>query len=268
MRFPDMNDDERLRRYLLGTMDEEQAGELEGRLLADGELFELAEAVEGDLLAAAFRGELPPAERGHLLRRLSASPGGRARLSLARGLNRISSSPRPIEAMAFQFLERPGVRAAALAASLLLAAGVFQLVTTTAIPGAGGKVDAMIARGFPAPLVLELALTGPRSAGGGIPRLEIPARAPKEVTLQLPLDAGETAASFAVILRDASTEGTIRSAEGITAQDVHGRRTIVLAVPSAQLRPGGTYEIEVRGTGPAGDELLGKPMFKVASSPS
>src|SRR5215211_3520558 len=93
----EMKDDEILRRYLLGGLEEEQADDLERRLLEDGELFELAEAVEGDLLAAAARGDLPPAERGHVLRRLAASPEGRTRLALARGLTSLGRARVPAE---------------------------------------------------------------------------------------------------------------------------------------------------------------------------
>jgi len=275
MHFSDLNDDERLRRYLLGTMDEEQAGELECRLLADGELFELAEAVEGDLLAEAVRGTLSAAERGHLLRRLTASPGGRARVALARALAAVNGDPLAAKVVALHFLERPAIRAAALAASLLFAAGVFQLVTTTALPGAGHGTNT-ITHGLPAvpeirreaaPLLLQLALTGVRSAGRDVPCLVIPAGAPRDAILALPLDPGETSTSFTAVLRDAGTGAEILARQGITAKDVHGRRTIVLSVSSVKLRPGSIYEIEVRGTGPRGDDLLGRPMFNVASSP-
>ena len=53
-------DDELLRSYLLGTLPEREADHLEGRLLAEDELFELSEAIEADLLAACDRGELAP----------------------------------------------------------------------------------------------------------------------------------------------------------------------------------------------------------------
>jgi hypothetical protein len=78
-----------LRRYLLGELPEEEAEELERRF-GDNEFFELAEAVEADLLAAAARGELAPAERKLILERLASSPQGRERLALARALNRVA----------------------------------------------------------------------------------------------------------------------------------------------------------------------------------
>ncbi|HBL27184.1 MAG TPA: hypothetical protein DD490_10150 [Acidobacteria bacterium] len=266
-----MHDEDRLRSYLLGLLNEDQADEIERRLLAEGELFELAEAVEGDLLTAALAGELPSPQRGHLLRRLTASPGGRSRLALARGLAVLGRDARSLDGVSLRLLERPAVRAAALAASLALAVGVFQLVTTTAVPGTENGANTIaqaLPQVDPAPLLLQLALTGVRSGGSGIPHLEIPAGAPREVRLQLPLDPGETSTSFEVTARDAATREVVAAYPQVTARNTGGRRSIVLSLSSGQLHSGGLYEIEVRGLGPAGDELLGKPTFKVIAAPS
>jgi hypothetical protein len=146
MSSQNMNDDDLLRRYLLGGLDEEQAETLERRLLMDGDLFELAEAVEGDLFAAVARGELTPAERVQV-RRLGASPEGRARLALARDLGSLSREkpsvvlpfrqPAPVVLPA---LARPGFRAAVLAASLAIMAGSLWLASPTARPGTGAGI--------------------------------------------------------------------------------------------------------------------------------
>jgi hypothetical protein len=146
MRSRDMNDEDLLQRYLLGGLDEEQAENLERRLLADGDLFELAEAVEGDLFAATARGELTPAERVHVRRRLAASPEGRARLALARDLTVLDRKQAPVvrtfrqPAPVIPALARPGFRAAVLAASLAVMAGSLWLASPTARPGAGAGI--------------------------------------------------------------------------------------------------------------------------------
>jgi hypothetical protein len=270
MQFPTLNDEDRLRSYLLGLMNEDQADEIEQRLLAEGALFELAEAVEGDLLTAALAGELPSPQRGHLLRRLTASRGRRETLALARGLAAVVRDARSPDGISLRPLERPAVRAAALAASLAMAVGVYQLVTTTAVPGTekgANTIAQALPQPDPAPLLLQLALTGVRSGGSGSPHLEIPAGSPREVRLQLPLDSGETSTSFAVTARNAATREVVAAYPKITARDTGGRRTIALSLSSGRLHPGGVYEIEVRGIGPAGDELLGKPTFKVISAP-
>lgn len=149
MRSNDMNDDEILRRYLLGALDEKQADEIEQRLLVDGELFLLAEAVEGDLLAAAARGDLSPAERGRVLRRLAASPEGRTRFALARGLATVGREQVPAEVLMFRLLTRPEVRAAAVAASLVLAAAGIWIGQQKIVPGPESGAN-IIARALPA----------------------------------------------------------------------------------------------------------------------
>ena len=118
-------DDTLLRRYLLGKLRKGKADRLERRLLEDDKLFELAEAVEADLLDAADRGDLAPAERERVLQRLASSPQGRERLALARSLNTVADeehvvvpSPRkPVFSL-------PAIRWVALAASLLVVTGL------------------------------------------------------------------------------------------------------------------------------------------------
>lgn len=296
-----MKDDETLQQYLLGTLDEEQADNLERRLLLESDLFELAEAVEGDLLAAAARGDLSPAERGRVLRRLASSPEGRARYALIRGLTSLDREPVPAEVRVFELLSRPAFRAAAMAASLAFVAGGFWLATQTAVPGeklqmttrrptatesrAPSPVPAMppagqIAERSPAPttpvspgrepsarpkvgpLLFELALTTVRSAGE-TPRLEIP-RGTSRVEIRLPLNPDEPLTSLAAILRNA-TGDEIQRKERLAAREVDGRKMVVLSVSAADLAPG-TYEVEVRGITDGEDELLGQRTFEVVAS--
>lgn len=119
-----------LRKYLLGELSEEEADEIERRLLIDDELFVLAEAVEADLLAAGARGELAPAERERVLKRLASSPQGRERLALARVLNATADKElREAATNVVRFPRRkPAARWAALAASLLAVTALSWLV--------------------------------------------------------------------------------------------------------------------------------------------
>jgi anti-sigma factor RsiW len=131
-----------LRSYLLRQLGEDDADALETRLLKDDVLFELAEAVEGDLLAAFSRTELPPNERKQVIRRLAASPRGRARLALAEGLTSLAG-PAGAEAPAtlrpplpfrrqMPRAERPAYRFAAIAAGVFVTAGGAWLAMQTA----------------------------------------------------------------------------------------------------------------------------------------
>lgn len=261
MRSDDMNDNEILRRFLLGDLDAEQEGQLEQRLLQEEDLFDLAEAVEADLLDAAARGALSSAERGRVLRRLAATPEGRARLALARGLISIGRKTKaPAEIVAFRLLERPWVRAAAVAASLLVVpAGLWLGMQTLEPGGAMTCIDCASS----APLVLQLALTGVRSESDGPSPLVIPPRT-RSVEIRLTLGPDDPSASFAAILRNAESGQEIRR-EQLAAKQVDGGRALVLSVPAADLEPG-IYEVEVRVTTSEGEELFGKPTFEVAST--
>lgn len=260
MRSDDMNDHEILRRFLLGDLDAGQEDEIEQRLLKEEDLFDLAEAVEADLLDAAARGALSSAERGRVLRRLAASPEGRARLALARGLTSLSHEKVPAEVLAFRLLARPWVRAAAVAASLLVVpAGLWLGVQTLKPGGAMTCIDCASS----APVVLQLALTGVRSANDGPSPLIIPPRA-RSVEIRLTLGPDDPSTSFAAVLRNTESGKDIQR-EQLAAKKVDGGRALVLSVPAEKLEPG-TYEVEVRMTTSEGDELFGKPTFEVAST--
>ncbi|HEV2852699.1 MAG TPA: hypothetical protein VHC97_07840 [Thermoanaerobaculia bacterium] len=149
-------DDELLRSYLLGELPESEADRLEQRLLAEDELFDLLEALEAELFAAGSRGELAPAERERVFRRLASSPEGRERLALARSLNTLAdglSEHREV-APVVPFPRRaagpkPGFQWAALAAAGLLAAtGLFWFTQRT--PN-GGDSAPVVAHERPAP---------------------------------------------------------------------------------------------------------------------
>ncbi|HSN88036.1 MAG TPA: hypothetical protein VL025_14860 [Thermoanaerobaculia bacterium] len=256
-----MNDHEILRRFLLGDLDAGQTDELEQRLLEEEDLFDLAEAVEADLLDAAARGTLSSAERGRVLRRLAASPEGRARLALARGLTSLSRDKAPAEVLAFRLLARPWVRAAAVAASLLVVPAGLWLGMQTLEPG--GAMACLDCGSSSAPLVLQLALTGVRSASDGPSPLIIPPRA-RSVDIRLTLGPDDPSTSFAAVLRNTGSGQEIQR-EQLAAKKVDGGRALVLSVPAAKLEPG-TYEVEVRIPTSEGDELFGKPTFEVAST--
>lgn len=135
-----MRDQELVRRFLLGKLREEKAERVERRLLEENELFDLCEAVEAELLEAAVRGELAPAERERVLQRLASSPQGRARLALARSLaaeadrqrTGTQALPAPIPFRRRPaFAGRPAVRWAVAAGLAVLLGGTWFLVEKT-----------------------------------------------------------------------------------------------------------------------------------------
>jgi len=151
-----------LRSYLLGELAEDDADALEIRLLQDDALFELAEAVEGDLLAAWARGDLAVDDRQKVVHRLAASPRGRARLVLAEGLTSLARSapgpqtqappraPLPFRPRVPN-AERPVLRFAAIAAGMLVIAGGVWLALPPGGPKLANRLPSPLPRTMPAP---------------------------------------------------------------------------------------------------------------------
>lgn len=141
-----MRDHELVRRFLLGELRETKTERVEKRLLEDDVFFDLCEAVEAELLEAAARGELAPAERDRVLKRLASSPQGRARLALARGLAELADgktrteplpAPLPFRRRA-ALTARPAVRWAIAAGLLVLLGGTGTWVLFH--PGDGDRI--------------------------------------------------------------------------------------------------------------------------------
>jgi hypothetical protein len=258
----DATDDELLRSYLLGELPEEEAERLEQRLLAEDDLFELSEAVEADLLAACDRGELTGEERERVLRRLAASPSGRERLALARALNTLAGRTRQVLPFRQRAAQRPAFRWAALAAGVLVAAGLSWFVLK---PSKGGESAPWIAHERPAPAgpvqalatatipsttpepvksVFQLALVSLR---GSEATETLKVRAGTLVELQISVEGMEDLKSFHLSVRN-------RKAETVWNGDVEprtrqGARVLVIDLPADRL-PAGRYEIQAQGLNP------------------
>lgn len=158
------DDEERLKRFLLGELPEPETERVERRLLEDDELFELAEALEWELLEDCALGRLAPEEEERVMARLASTPQGRRRLALAGSLAAAARErSRETEATTGQIVPFPRRRPpeararrwAALAAAVLLALlgvwlGIRQLGT-----GAGDAAPEMEARQAPAPPLPE-----------------------------------------------------------------------------------------------------------------
>ncbi|HUP43047.1 MAG TPA: hypothetical protein VM599_07545, partial [Thermoanaerobaculia bacterium] len=119
-------DTQQINRYLLGQLPRDEAERIEGRLLTEPGLFELAESVEDEVIDRYVRGELAADERRRFERRLLSSERIRERLQFARALAvhdaRRAALPRPIDAGAAVVpLFRPAAARLAWAATLVVA---------------------------------------------------------------------------------------------------------------------------------------------------
>jgi hypothetical protein len=296
-----MSDDELVRRYLLGDLPGDEKEALEQRLLREDDLFELAEAMEAEVLEDYARGGLTSEQQEQVSRYLAASPEGRLRLAVIRGLAALPASrTAPTEGKLLPFprlaadLERPQVRAAAIAAMLVIAFGALWLAKQQPIPPGlkvANRIPAIatvtpaveptppdrMATSTPPPLpsppppvtttptpspvifIAMLSLPSERS-GTTVPSFDISDRT-DIVELRLTLPEGDQGfSSYRVVLKDAADEEVTRR-EGLQAGRSSGR--LSLQVDADQL-PKGSYFLEVQGVAPDGEaEDLAFPQFEV-----
>jgi hypothetical protein len=268
-------DYEDLRRYLLGRLPEEEAQPLLARLLADPELFELAEATEAEILDEHFRGELAAADCQGLLDRLAASPAGRRRIALAQGLaavtTRAATWPEAAPVLPFRprLLARPAARVALAAALVGAAVAVWQV--QPGLPTRPAKTTrqqvAVDRQPLPplhstsaevSPFLFNLSLITLRGGEESLPDLVIP---PEKtvVELRLHLSPEETFPAYDLSLK---REGEIVWERPHVAPPGGLGAPLAVRLPASVLAAG-MYELEVRGVAPDGNtELLGTPSFR------
>jgi hypothetical protein len=252
------NDDDVLRWYLLGELDDDVAGTVEQRLLDDNDFFELAEAVEGDLLAAVAQGELSPAERERIIRRLARTRTGHARLALAQALTSFGTVTTVTHAMRtvatplpFRRPEAPrrrlAVRFAALAAGLAAAAFTGWLAFQVVPPeGSGATVNHVPVPGTAHRTAQSPAV--PRKPGGN-QTPEMPSAAPDRTAQAEPAPAPLPAA---VVLQLAFA--TQRSGDQPDAAPLRipaGARQVELHMPVDEAETFRSYQVSVQDTATA-----------------
>jgi hypothetical protein len=272
-------DDELLRSYLLGDLPEEDAERLERRLLAEDDLFDLAEAVEGDLLASLSRGELAPAEGERVLRKLASSPLGRERLALARSLNTVADETAQHEKV-LPFARRapafppPAIHWIALAASLVMMTGLgwFAWQHRTQAPEAAARVSAQTPAPKPPPAPAPSPTPRPANPlAAETPRPAVPSTAVVMISLmstrgaeaepveqlrlspgtaraEIQIDAGELdeTKSFSVVIR--KEQETIWQQSELRITHLKWGPALVADVPARSLATG-RYEVAVTPTG-------------------
>jgi hypothetical protein len=271
------NEEERVRGYLLGELAEDEGDRLERLLLADDDLFDLAEAIEADLLEAFDRGELPAAQRERVALRLASTAAGRRKRALARALADLgedrSATVLPFRRRLVDPAHTEG-RIAALAASVLLLVGGAWLASRTVHPGDGTRLAGR-APAIESPS-LHLAVPSPTARPAASPEpSERIARAPRvlasvvalmttrgdaevstlqlhgydAVELRLPLEEGmEEYRSFRVAL---VSEGREVLARSLRPRMIRGVPTLVLSL-SGQDLPSGRSTLSVSGVGASG----------------
>jgi hypothetical protein len=128
-----INDQTRIRDYLLGKLSEDEQKKIEERLMVEDDLFEEFEISKDELVEEYYANELTRDEHQWFERNFLASPEGKERYILATAIGHLASSARPtsrpqtfFERIENLFRQNPWLMAAsATAAAILIVAAIF-----------------------------------------------------------------------------------------------------------------------------------------------
>jgi len=260
-----METQQAIRQYLLGILPQDQAVELEERLLIDGELYEELLIAEDELVDQFLSGEMPDGERETVETHFLRAPGRQEHLLFARALRKYVSTngPQAVNNSEAQqktvderrsWLPRLFPRYPALAFSL---AGALVLI----IVGGIWLANRISNRPHEPQTVWAIELTpGLQRDEGGIKSFAIPANI-DAVRLQLDLAEGQYQSYEAIVLDVDGRSVTTR--KNLMAQSANGHQIVLLDVEAALLAPG-DYRVKLSGLSASGSlESLGSYPFKV-----
>jgi hypothetical protein len=264
---PASQDATALRHYLLGELAPPDVEAIENRLFEDDELFELAEAIEAELLDAEARGELAPAPESPLSK-LGHSAWGRRRRDFSGALAAIDLPAALTVRDRFVAAAKRAAPALALAASLVGAVGlVHHIILGIPDPPTEGTESipnpTEISPKAPQAPPMEIHLVAPslRSLQGSTP-FPVPEKT-EDVLLILDV-TGEEATTFDVKIQNSRTERVIWRFTNVDSKgQPDGGRELSLPM-KARLLPPGSYLVELRRVG-SGDnsEPLNSRGFKI-----
>jgi hypothetical protein len=267
-----METQQAIRQYLLGLLAQEQAVELEERLLIDGELYEELLIAEDELVDQFLSGEISEREREAVERHFLRAPVRQEQLLFAGALKKYvsanaqavkdlgtrqettSESPSGERRKKTSLLSRLFPRNPALAFSLACALVLI-------IVGGIWLANRFRNRTNEPQTVWAIELTpGLQRDDGGIKSLAIPGNI-DAVRLQLDLAEDQYQSYEAVVL---DIDGrTVTTRKNLKAQSANGRRIVTVDVEPALLTPG-DYRVKLSGLSASGSlESLGSYPFKV-----
>ena len=255
----------KLRRYLLGSLSEDESAEMEGLYFTSDDLFEELLAEEDDLIDASVTDELTPDEKGRFDGLLPGSARLRSRVETAKALQRRKAP----------FRRALPVRALLLAATVFLALGVFWAVrerrpsseiATAATPVPAAVTPALV------PALPVPPTGGPRRVfsyvlAAGLARdvseattVRIP-KGTETVELRLLLET-EVFSSYDVNLRT-DTGAAVLERRGLRSRKERTGAVVAVDVAAEKLPPG-TYILTLGGqTGPDTTEAMDQYTFRV-----
>lgn len=223
------SDQQRIRRYLLGGLNDEEQQDIENRLMIENDLFEELEISKDEIVEEYCAGELTTKERDWLEQHFLASSEGRQRRRFALALEQGKpSSPKP--ATLFERLQarlRDLWRSQPWAVAAIASAAVVLVVGGIALRGSIGTYQLTPATFLP------LTLTNSSAARSGetepIAKVSLPPNVDElRITLVLP-ESSPLASSYRV-----------EAVEGINSLSIAGSNSnsVSVVIPAAQLKRG------------------------------
>jgi hypothetical protein len=202
------------RRYLLGQSGEEECAAIEREYFADATALDRVAAVEDDLIEDYLAGRLAADERDGFEKHYLASPQHRTRVETIRRLIAMPGEGRP--------RARSSLRYLAIAATLLMAAGVLWRVVPRRAENSGAPPERPVTSALPEQRIFAVSLSpiAVRSAGNS-QNVVIPAGT-DVIALQLegdtaPAKAGNARAVIQTVAGDAIWQGPASSTPDLPA---------------------------------------------------
>src|SRR6185295_2959731 len=89
------SEDGLIRRYLLGQLEEDELGQLEEKMMADNELFNMVLLGEDEMVEEYVQRELSESDRARFEASFLSTPQGREKVAYAKALRKHVSKPAP-----------------------------------------------------------------------------------------------------------------------------------------------------------------------------
>jgi hypothetical protein len=282
----DEYDDERLIRYLIGSLDEQDSERCDELSITDGRFADRLRAVEDDLVDAYARGELSGVRLEQFRSAYQASPARRDKVRFAEAL--FERQPALISAAS------PAVRRVrlapgwAMAAAALLVVGsgylLFQQTRTAPVQQAVAPEpvrapaspqdtplpprtevsplpSASPAAPTPAPVLAFTLL--PPTRGVGAPPIVTMTRGAREADFHVVLESDDFQ-SYGVALKDPGADRVMWRSGRLNATTLSGNRVVVVRLDNATSLPPRNYVLELTGLPAAGEaELVASYPFQL-----
>jgi hypothetical protein len=276
-------DDQRLTRYLLGTLTAGEADELDELSLTDEDFAGRLRVVEDDLLDAYARGDLDADVRTRFESRYLAAPGARERLRFAAALEihqkrSASSASEPVRPVPLPTESRHlPMWALAAAASIVLAVASYVLLDRTKAHRPQPEVPPAVVTSQPGPPAVEpprvaapaqadepviaMVLMPPTRGPSESPTLTLRGRAAK-VEMRLVLESDDFQ-GYEVILKDSKTDRPLWRSGRLQSSSTGSDRIVPVTIDATVLKPEG-YSLELSGyRGAGGAEVITSYTFRV-----